>query len=50
LVSNLKGRIHIESVREQGAEELDLRGRNWQEAREHCIVRSFIICAPHQVV
>jgi hypothetical protein len=28
---------------------LDLRGRKWQEVREDCIMRSFIICKLHLI-
>jgi hypothetical protein len=28
---------------------LDLRGRNWQEAGEDYIMRSFITCTLHQI-
>jgi hypothetical protein len=29
---------------------LDLRGRKWWEAREDCIMRSFITCTLHQIL
>jgi hypothetical protein len=29
---------------------MDLRGRKWQEAAEHCIMRSFITCTLRQIL
>jgi hypothetical protein len=38
------------SVLDHRGEYLDLRGRKWWEAGEDCIMRSFIICVPHQIL
>jgi uncharacterized Fe-S cluster-containing MiaB family protein len=45
-ISDIKGRILAEGVREQGAEEniFTEEGCKWYEVGEYCIMMSFITC------
>jgi hypothetical protein len=51
-ISHTKGRTYIEGFWERGADEnnLDLRGRKWQECGKDCIMRSFINCTRHIIL
>jgi hypothetical protein len=40
---------NIKAVMLTSSEHLDPRGRKWQEAGEHCIMRSFITCTLHKI-
>jgi hypothetical protein len=43
LVSHIEGRLQIQNAREQGAEELGVRGRKEQEVDENYIMRNFTV-------
>jgi hypothetical protein len=52
LISQIEGRTQIDECLRTGCiqEYLNLRGTKWQQNRDNCSMRNFIICNPYQIL